>query len=214
MGFGLQNTGTFLPIIKINGKEGGVSRSTYDGTNRGEEIIEDFVALFDFATLKVGWIEFGDKGPDKRLVALGDPLPDCPGEKFKQGIEVIVYLPGGLGAHELCTTAGGTLSALEQIYDAALSSVEWTQNMVPVVRLTHFTKEKTKHGGRAIPSFEILDWKPRPAEMEQYRAVPKPRATLPSQQAQGNDKSVRPATGSTQITPPAAAAKKPVPEFG
>jgi len=209
MGFGLKiSGGDLLPIIKINGKEGGVSRSTYDGQNRGEEIIDDFVALFDFATLRVGWIEFTDKGPDMRLVAIGDPLPDCPGEKFKQGIKLVVLLPGGLGCHELATTASGVLGALEAIYDAATSAPEWSQGKVPVVRLASFEKKKTKHGNIAVPTFELLDWKDRPAELNAHRASPKPRAALPSQQAKPAE------TGSTQITPPAAAAKKPVPEFG
>lgn len=210
--FGL-STGSadFLPSIRINGKEGGVERSTWDGTNKGLEVIDDLVALFDFATLKVGWIEFTDKGPDKRLVAIGDPLPDRPGEKFKQGIELVVLLPGGLGCHEICTTAIGVVSALEKIYDETLASSEWQAGKVPVVRLTEFVKEKTKHGNRAVPVFAILDWKERPAELEQHKAAPKPRAAMPA-----TTNASRPAsTGSTQMTPPSSdTSRTPVPDFG
>lgn len=201
--------GDFLPILKIDGKEGGVERSTWDGTNKGVETVDDLVALFDFSTLRVGWIEFTDRGPDKRLVAIGDPMPDRPGEKFKQGVQIVVLLPGGLGCHEICTTANGVLGALETVYDAAISAPEWSEGKVPVVRLTEFLRDKTKHGTRAVPVFEILDWKDRPAELEQHKAAPKPRAAMPSTQAKPAE------TGSTQMTPPPArAAAAAVPDFG
>jgi len=210
MGFGLNigNGGDFLPIIKIDGKDGGVERTTWDGQNKGTETVSDLVCLMDFATLKVGWVEFTDKGPDKRLVAIGDPLPETPGEKFKQGIQLVVLLPGGLGCHEICTTASGVLGALESVYDRAIEASEWSSGKVPVIRLTEFKREKTKHGARAIPVFEILDWKDRPSDFEAHKAAPRPRAAMPSQS--------RPAeTGSTQMTPPPA--KQPAPaslDFG
>jgi hypothetical protein len=200
----------FLPSIRINGKDGGVERSTWDGTNRGLEVIDDFVALFDFATLKVGWIEFSDKGPDKRLVALGDPLPDRPSEKHKQGVELVVQLPGSLGCHELCSTAIGVVAALEAVYDAALAAPEWSRGEVPVVRLTEFIREKTRHGNRAVPVFQIIGWKERPKELEEYRASPRPRAVLPVSTTVS-----RPAeTGSTRMTPPKAPATPSIPDFG
>ena len=203
-GFGLNigKGGDFLPSIRINGKDGGVERSTWDGTNKGAEIIDDLVALFDFATLKVGWIDFTDKGPDRRMVAIGDPLPDRPSEKHKQGIEIVVQLPGNLGCHELCSTATGVVAALETIYDAALAAPEWSRGQVPVVRLTEFIREKTRHGNRAVPVFQIIAWKDRTNELEEHRAVPKPRAAMPAAAPAS-----RPAaTGSTRMTPPAPAA--------
>lgn len=210
MGFGLNigKGGDFLPIIKIDGKDGGIERTTWDGQNKGVEAVPELVCLMDFATLKVGWVEFTDKGPDKRLVAIGDPLPDRPGEKHKQGIQLICLLPGGLGCHEICTTANGVISAFETVYDTVTEANEWSQGKVPVVRLKDFIKEKTKHGNRAIPVFEILDWKERPAELEAHKAAPKPRASIHNQS--------RPAeTGSTQMTPPAASsAPASVPDFG
>ncbi|WP_099865945.1 hypothetical protein [Pararhizobium haloflavum] len=213
MGFGLSigGGGDFLPSIRINGKDGGVERSTWDGTERGLEVIDDFVALFDFATLKVGWIEFTDRGPDKRLVAIGDPLPDRPSEKHKQGIQLVVQLPGGLGCHELCSTAIGVVAALETVYDTAIATEEWKNGEVPVVRLTEFVREKTKHGNRAVPVFEIVAWKDRPAELEEHRASPRPRAAMPA-----SGSSSRPAmTGSTQMTPPKPeTSRTSVPDFG
>lgn len=210
-GFGLNigKGGDFLPSIRINGKDGHVERSTWDGTNRGTEIVEDFVCLMDWATLQVGWIKFDDKGPNKRLVAIGDPLPDRPSEEHKQGIQLVVMLPDGLGPHEICTTAIGVVSAFEAVYEQSIAAPEWQAGKVPVVRITEFVKEKTKHGTRSVPVFHILDWKDRPKELEAHRAEPRPRAAIPGQQS-------RPAeTGSTRMTPPAS---KPmpaaVPDFG
>lgn len=212
-GLNIGKGGDFLPSIRINGKDGGVERSTWDGTTRGLEVIDDLVALFDFATLKVGWIEFSDHGPDKRLVAIGDPLPDRPSDKHKQGIELVVQLPGNLGCHELCSTAIGVVAALEAVYDATLAAPEWSngRGQVPVVRLTEFVREKTRHGNRAVPVFQIIGWKERPSELEAHRADPKPRAAMPSAQA------ARPAeTGSTLMTPPQVSTPAPaaIPDFG
>lgn len=223
-GFGLNigKGGDFLPSIRINGKDGGVERSTWDGTNRGLEVIDDFVALFDFATLQVGWIEFSDKGPDKRLVAIGDPLPERPSEKHKQGIQLVVQLPDNLGCHELSSTAIGVVAALEGIYNTTIAAPEWDngRGQVPVVRLAEFIREKTRHGARAVPVFQIIAWKERTSELEEHRASPRPRAAMPasttSAQPVPTTTTAQPAaTGSTQMTPPASApSRTPVPDFG
>lgn len=212
-GFGLNigKGGDFLPSIRINGKDGGVERSTWDGTNKGLEVIDDFVALFDFATLQVGWIEFSDKGLDKRLVAIGDPLPDRPSEKHKQGIRLVVQLPGNLGCHELSSTAIGVVAALEGIYNTTIAAPEWDNGQVPVVRLVEFIREKTRHGARAVPVFQIIAWKDRTSELEEHRASPRPRAAMPASTTTAQPA----ATGSTQMTPPASApSRTPVPDFG
>lgn len=214
-GFGLNigKGGDFLPSIRINGKDGGVERSTWDGTNRGLEVIDEFVALFDFATLQVGWIEFSDKGLDKRLVAIGDPLPERPSEKHKQGIQLVVQLPDNLGCHELCSTAIGVVAALEGIYNATIAAPEWDngRGQVPVVRLAEFIREKTRHGNRAVPVFQIIAWKDRTSELEEHRASPRPRAAMPA-----STTSAQPAaTGAKEMTPPVSApSRTPVPDFG
>src|SRR4029079_4777081 len=83
-GFGLNASGdgTFLPYIKIDGKDGRISRSTYDGNERGRESSENFSALFDFGTVQVGYLRFEGERPDMRLLAIGDPLPDRPSEDY------------------------------------------------------------------------------------------------------------------------------------
>jgi len=214
-GFGLTigKGGDFLPTIRINGKDGGVERSTWDGSSKGLEVIDDLVALFDFATLQVGWIEFSENGPDKRLVAIGDPLPDRPSEKHKQGIRLVVQLPGNLGCHELSSTAIGVVAALEGIYNTTIAAPEWDngRGQVPVVRLVEFIREKTRHGNRAVPVFQIIAWKDRTSELEEHRASPRPRAAMPVSATTAQPA----ATGSTQMTPPASApSRTPVPDFG
>src|SRR5262245_7041097 len=179
MSFGLNATGTLIPYVKINGKDGTVERSTYDGNERGTEIIENFSALFDFATVLVGYLRFEGERPDMRLAPLGDPMPDRPGEDYKQGIKMVVMLPGGLGPHEIATTASGVLGAFEKLHDAELAAPEWANGQIPYVKLRGFQREKTKFGPRAIPEFEIVGWKDRPEALLAFQARPKPRATMP-----------------------------------
>ena len=54
-----------------------------------------------------------------RLVAIGDPLPERPGEAL--GIKMLVMLPGELGIHELATTATGVIGALYDLFEATSS---------------------------------------------------------------------------------------------
>ena len=49
-GLNLGSGGEILPYVKLDGKDGTVSRSTYDGSERGSEIIEDFVGTFSTST--------------------------------------------------------------------------------------------------------------------------------------------------------------------
>ena len=143
MGFGLNfSGGEFLPYIRINGKEGRIERSTYDGSERGTEVIDDFVALFDFATVRVGWLRFEGDAPDMRLVAIGDPMPDRPGEDYKQGVKLVVMLPGELGLHEIATTATGVLGALEKVYDEAMAAPQWAAGQVPAVKLSDWSTKR------------------------------------------------------------------------
>ncbi len=205
--FGLNvGSGEFLPQIRINGKDGGVQRTTYEGGEKGLEIIENFVALFDFATLQTGWMYFGADKVDLRMVALGDPLPDSPGEDYKQGIRMVVMLPGELGCHEIATSANGVLNALGGLYETVQAAPEHGQGLVPVVAITHFDIEKTKRGTRAVPVFNIVEWKSRPAEIEAHKAVSKPRAAMPQQAVQQptQQAATPPSTGSTQMVPPTA----------
>ncbi|MDQ6434568.1 hypothetical protein RB623_10970 [Mesorhizobium sp. LHD-90] len=179
MGFGLNiSSGEYLPYIKLDGKDGIVSRSTYDGSERGTEIVETLLALFDPATVRVGWMKFDNDQPDKRLVALGDPMPDRPGEDYKSGVSLVVMLPDGLGPHEISTTATGVLGALEEVYDQAVAAAEYAQGHIPAVQLVRWIREKTKRGSRAIPEFKVVGWKIRPEALEKWAAVPKARATM------------------------------------
>ena len=114
----LRTAANFFRTSRSTARTAGSSARTFDGNERGTEIIENLVALFDFATVQVGWMRFEGERPDMRLVAIGDPLPDRPGEDYKQGVKLVVMLPGGLGLHEIATTATGVLGALEKIHDA------------------------------------------------------------------------------------------------
>ncbi|TJW14935.1 MAG: hypothetical protein E5W82_09420 [Mesorhizobium sp.] len=200
MSFGLNinNGGEFLPYVKLDGKDGAVSRSTYDGNARGTVIIENLTALFDFATTRVGWLRFEGETPDMRLAAIGDPMPDRPGEDYKQGIKMVIMLPNELGPHELATTATGVLSALETLHDEVLAAPEWEAGQVPVGKITGWQKEKTKKGSRAIPEFAIVGWKERPEALKKFRAEAKPRASI-----QGSARTPKPpTTGSVPVQPP------------
>jgi hypothetical protein len=198
-GINIANGGEFLPYVKMDGKDGKVSRCFFDGAERITEDIEKFSAIMDFATVQEGWIRFAGRAPDMRLVAIGDPLPDSPGDDYKPGIKMVIQLPNGLGLHELATTASGVIGAIQTLYDEVLATPEWTKGEVPVVRITDWKKEKAPKGIRAIPEFAIVGWKDRPEALKKFKAEPKLGASMPGAAAQAEKP---PATGSTPLQPP------------
>jgi hypothetical protein len=134
-----------------------------------------------------------------KLVPLGEPLPDCPGEDYRSGISMIVML-AKFGLHDFSTTASGVLGAVDKLHDDVLAAPETAEGKVPQVKISRWIKEKTKKGTRAVPEFVIVDWKPRPEELKKLAV--RPRSGSPKGGA--GEASQPPSTGSTPIKSPTA----------
>ena len=196
-GIWLKENREFLPFVKLDGKNGIASRSIFDGNERRMEVMDDFTAIVDFNTVQIGWMRFAGETPDMRLVAMGDPLPDCPGEGYKQGVKMVV-MPAKCGPHEMATTANGVYGALGQLYDRAKVMSEWQAGQVPIVKISGWSQEKTKKGTRAVPVFAIVGWKPRPEVLKKYKVEPQSRAAIVVEAKADKP----PITGSAPIEPP------------
>ena len=195
-GLELASSTSYLPYVKLDGKDGFVSRHFYVGTERASEIVENFTAIFDFETVQSGYICFGGDKPDMHLVPIGDPLPKCPSEDHKPGIQMVILLPK-LGPHALATNAKGVIGAIGKLQDEVHAAPEHEKGQVPVVHLTGWQKEKSSRGTRAIPEFAIIGWKERPDALKQYKAEPKSRPSAPV----ASQPEKPPATGSSPLHP-------------
>lgn len=195
LGLNIGSGGEYLPIVKIDGKSGVITRSSWDGQTRNSEFLTELVCLMDFDTVQTGYVNFGPTGPVKHLAPIGAPFPAKPTEEgFKQAMQIVVKLPK-VGCHEILINAAGVLGAFDALHDKVLAAPENKEGKVPVVRLASSTTQKTSMGTRAIPNFEIVGWELRPADLVAHKkggTAPRPTPQMTNGPA---------ATGSTPLQP-------------
>ena len=78
MAFGLNRSGEeFLSShLRINGKEGRIERSWFNGSERITEIVElPLKVLVDFATLQVGWANFSGASMPAKIPGRSEQQP-------------------------------------------------------------------------------------------------------------------------------------------
>src|SRR5215211_5969058 len=90
--------------------------------------------IMDLERIEVGWISYGNGGPDLRMVPVGQTQPPQPSPEHKLGFRVRVYAPKLLGGvRELASCAKVVLAAMEALHNAFEAAPERAQGLVPVV---------------------------------------------------------------------------------
>ena len=207
--------GEIMPIIKYDSRSGRVQRiDRIDGESKITEITSKFKAVFDFANIETGFIEFGTgSAPSFSVTRLADGKPAVrPTPTHKPGVRVMVKLHKDCGGdiRELASVAKAFLRGIDDLHNAYLKGLGSHQSdELPVVVIKETIPVTTEGGGQKStnysPVFEIIGWVKRPADLVY---TPK-HATAPAG-AQG-----APTTGSTKVGAPAAAAAPPEdPGFG
>lgn len=173
-GFSTEPTGgDFLPIIKYDARAGRIFRVDrgIDGPNP-TDITDTFTAVFDFANIETGWMNFSGPVPDFKLVRMGTVLPVRPSENHKNGIRLLLKLhPSCAGPdrpiREFSTSAKAALRGLEKLYLDYQQQAKGDQ--LPIVQMKGSTPIKTGVGDRQstnyVPKFEIVGWCPRPSDL-------------------------------------------------
>lgn len=222
MGLGLQTGGAggdIKPFIKFDARAGRMFRVDRTQTAGGQwesnevDISRDFTAIFDLATIKVGWVNFTPQGPIQRMVVLGkEPMPPRPADvnaegkpAFKQGFEFDLMLSKGNGGgpvRKLGSSAGCVIEAIDALHDEYSGTPEARDGKLPIVKLVDTKAVKAGQSTNYKPIFQISGWVDRPAEMSGATpaAAPKPTASASASP---------PSTGSTQAAPPQA---RPAPQ--
>lgn len=213
MGLGLQTEssggGNFLPIIKFDARAGRVFRSDRSQGSDGmysttpTDITRSFKAVMDMENVEVGYINFATGGaPSFVLVPLGDPMPQNPGEGYKQGfrIELKLHADCGGDVREFSSCAKVVLKGFDLLHDAYVAGEKENPGKLPVVVLKDtiaVTSEGKQKSTNYQPVFEIVGWTARPRDWTHT-----PRAKV----VQTNPAPAKapPATGSTQVSAPAA----------
>lgn len=166
------------PVVKYNAKAGRVYRidRTQDGQGVWQtdevEITQDFQFVPDLENIEVGWLLFAaGVAPDLRTVKIGNPLPDRPSDKHKQGFKLILKLGKAAGGdvRELAGTAKALIGPIDDLHTAYMAGVKNHPGKLPLVTMKGSTTivTQTPEGKTSsyAPIFEITKWLDRPAEL-------------------------------------------------
>ena len=165
MSFNFKDEAPIIPTVKIDGKDGTVSRSVYDGEERRRETVDEFNALIDFEGTQTGHVKFGFDSVDVRTGTASQPLPDSPGLEYKEIVQVPAYF-SKYGHHILSVTAKGVRGSLGKVYDQWTAAPQRAEGLLPQVKMTRVVMNKTAKGAQAVPEFAIVGWKERPEALK------------------------------------------------
>jgi hypothetical protein len=192
---------SIIPIVKYDARAGRVSLRDYvDGAYVTKDVTGEFAAIFDMENIETGSIDFSTGGaPSFAVAKFGDRIPAPPTANHKPGFRILIKLGGTLGGtiREFASTAKACLRGIDELHNAYLAGVKTNPGMLPIVKLKSTTPVTTGEGQKKstnyIPVFEIVGWKPRPADL-----VYVPKAVTPPP-AVGGTVQVPPSTGSTRV---------------
>lgn len=149
----------------------------------GEEVLSKPAMLFDFASGSNCWVRFSPfdeivVGFDQALPPqppvfrdeAGNPVKDQWGKNVEhaQMLRVPVYSPRVFGAeqpiHELSVRGDNVVRAIAQLFDLVEAAPEYAAGKLPLIQWSG-SEAKGKRGDLFAPTFKILAWHARPADM-------------------------------------------------
>lgn len=166
--------GDFSDILKYDARAGRMFRvdrtqGAAGWETNNVEITNDFMAVFDFENIQVGWALFAaGMAPSFSMVPLGQPFPAKPSENHKQGFKLMVKLGAKCGddIREFSSCAAAVRKSIDALHDAYLAEAGVNAGKLPVVAMTGSVPIVSTGKGQSstnyAPTFEIVKWVPRP----------------------------------------------------
>lgn len=156
--------GDFDPYIKYNGKAGRFYMKGADGVEI-EVTPKAFIIDFDF--IKTGWMHFqAGLAPSKifdQVTGRQDPQPS---PNHKRGFEVRLYSKDFGGVVELSGASMHLNNAIQDAYQSYAAAKDANAGKVPVFEFKGTTPMKDKMGTNYRPTFALLKWVDRPADLQ------------------------------------------------
>lgn len=180
LGFAKASSNDFLPSLRFNAVSGdcivaGATKNA-DGTSWDKfEHEVKFPAKFvaDFENIEIGWILFSAQGPNFALSKIGEPMPDRPSDKHKQGFRLVLFSK----EHGLVTFSNSSNTVkdvMDDVHDAYLSGKDKNAGKMPVLEFKGVEKfaVKTKEGSKNYkkPVISIVSWVEKPEGMKAKEA--------------------------------------------
>lgn len=208
MALGLQTEsggGEFTPVVKFDARAGRMFRVDREQDGGGNwntnnvEVTNGFTAVMDLENIEVGWALFqAGVMPSLSMVTIGNPLPEKPSDKHKQGFRMLMKLGKSSGGdvREMAATAKCVIQSVDSLHTDYESGKDANPGKLPVVSLDGTvaitTEGKDKDGNKQTstnyqPVWKIVKWVDRPSELggaggatQQEAAPPPPPPAAPA----------------------------------
>lgn len=170
--FGTPST-DFHDIIKINAQSGRMfaQMSDPDSRTKTDEDITDQkpVFLFDFPTMKLGWLAFTPNGPVSDMLPADQGVPARPEDHALKPGFYIVLSHQTLGLRDLSSNAKCVVESILELRDRYLGAPEAALGQVPEVELSRFIPVTSGSGARKqtfyAPTWRIVGWRRRDVQL-------------------------------------------------
>src|ERR1700740_732663 len=156
--------GDFMPIVKYDARAGRLFRMDRVDTGNGfatdqVDITSSFKAIVDFENVEVGWIDFpAGAAPNFSLVPIGNPLPDRPSPRHKNGVRFILKLAKDCGGakpiREIAGTSKAFLGGIEAAFTAYQADKAANPGKLPVIVLEKTTPIKSGSGEKQSTNYQ------------------------------------------------------------
>jgi hypothetical protein len=161
---------TLKIYVKFNAK---ADKWFVRGTEGEEKEIERPTFVIDFPNLATGWLRFREgQAPERVMDPTIDRHAPKPGEGFKRGFVVMAYSPKFFGgAAEFASNAihlGNAIKDAYALYEKATAS---NPGKLPVLQCVGSQPMKDRHGTNYRPTFTIVEWVDRPADLPSVSPV-------------------------------------------
>lgn len=206
-------SGDFLDRVQFDSKAGRWHRIDRSQNSSGEweqtavEIKPPFKAMIDLEHTEIGFIKLAN-GVDFKMNQVEDGLPQKPSDEHKQGFRLKLYAPKTLGSvRHWSSTARGVIAQVDALHTQWTSEAPKHPGKVPLVEIGDVFAVTTGQGAKRTtnysPTFAIVDWKERPADLVIEKQE---KAAAPAEQKKATTVAPPP---SKAAEPPAAADDEP-----
>lgn len=187
--------GDAKPYIRFQASMNSWQMSVEDGGT--EEFQFSEAVVVDIQNVQLGWLLLETGNRDWKPWPNNAPQSKPAEGEYKAGFEAQVYAKNIFGSEPVrsySSNSTGNVMFIQELYNAAESCPEFSQDMSPVIKITGSKPLKVGKGNTRVPQFEIAKWIPRPAvfgaafnSKPPAKAAPAPAPKAAASAAQGDD---------------------------
>jgi len=170
MGLNIGGSANLRVYAKFNAK---ADKWFVRGTDGEDAEIQRPTFVVDFDNIATGWLRFREgQAPERVMDASIDRAAPLPGEGFKRGFVVMAFSPKFFGgAAEFASASIHLSNAIKDVYAQYEADRKANPGKLPVISCTGSQAMKDRYGTNYRPTFSIVQWVDRPAELPSVSPV-------------------------------------------